>query len=95
MAPYGWPSGSALKDAAEEAGFREIRLLIPTLSMVLEGGLHQAIRLFSATPVWPSVAALPQGVQEAFLERLRRELAPLESDGKVIGETTSNIIIAN
>ena len=27
MAPYGWPSGSALKDAAEEAGFRDIRLL--------------------------------------------------------------------
>jgi ubiquinone/menaquinone biosynthesis C-methylase UbiE len=24
MAPFGWPSGSALKDAVEEAGFREI-----------------------------------------------------------------------
>jgi ubiquinone/menaquinone biosynthesis C-methylase UbiE len=95
MAPYGWPSASALKDAAEEAGFREIRLLILRLPMVLEGGLDQAIRLFSATPVWPSVAALPQDVQEAFFARLRRELAPLESDGKVIGETTSNIIIAN
>jgi hypothetical protein len=95
MAPYGWPSGSALKGAAEEAGFREIRLLVPTLPMVLEGGLDQAIRLFSATPVWPSVAALPPDVQEAFFARLRRELAPLESDGKIIGETTSNIIIAN
>jgi SAM-dependent methyltransferase len=95
MAPYGWPSGSALKDAAEEAGFREIRLLILTLPMVLEGGLDQTIRLFSATPVSSSVAALPQDVQEAFFARLRRELASLESDGKVIGETTSNIIIAN
>jgi hypothetical protein len=27
--------------------------------------------------------------------RLRREMAPLESDGKVIGEMTSNIIIAS
>jgi SAM-dependent methyltransferase len=95
MAPYSWPSGSALKDAAEEAGFREIRLLTPTLPMVLEGGLDQAIRSFSATPVSPGVAALPQDVQEAFFARVRRELAPLESDGKVIGETTSNIILAN
>ena len=30
-----------------------------------------------------------------YFARLRRELAPLESDGKVIGETTSNIILAN
>jgi hypothetical protein len=57
--------------------------------------MDQAIRLFSATPVWPSVAALPPDVQEAFFARVRRELAPLESDGKVIGETTSNIILAN
>jgi len=95
MAPYSWPSGSALMDAAEEAGFREICLLTPTLPMVLEGGLDQAIRSFSATPVSPGVAALPQDVQEAFFARVRRELAPLERDGKVIGETTSNIILAN
>ncbi len=95
MAPFSWPSGSALKDAAEEAGFREIRLLTPTLPMVLEGGLDQAIRAFSATPVSPSVAVLPPDVQEAFSAQMRREMAPLESDGKVIGEMTSNIIIAN
>ncbi len=95
MAPFSWPSGAALKEAAEEAGFREIRLLTPTLPMVLEGGLDQAIRSFSATPVSPGVAALPQHVQEAFFAQVRREMAPLESDGKVIGEMTSNIIIAN
>jgi ubiquinone/menaquinone biosynthesis C-methylase UbiE len=94
MAPYSWPSGAALKDAAEEAGFREIRLLTLTLPMVLEGS-DQAIRSFSATPVSPGVAALPQDVQEAFFTRVRRELAPLERGGKIIGETTSNIILAN
>lgn len=94
-APFSWPSGTALKDAAEEAGFREIRLLTPTLPMVLEGGLEQAVRSFSATPVSPGVAALPQDVQEAFFARVRREMAPLERDGKVVGEMTSNIIIAN
>ena len=95
MAPFSWPSGAALKDAAKEVGFREVRLLTPTLPMVLEGGLDQAVRSFSATAVSPGVAALPQDVQEAFFARLRRELAPLESDGKVIGKMTSNIILAN
>jgi ubiquinone/menaquinone biosynthesis C-methylase UbiE len=94
-APFSWPSGAALKDAADEAGFGKIRLLTPTLPMVLEGGLEQAVRSFSATPVSPGVAALPQDVQEAFFARVRREMAPLERDGKVVGEMTSNIIIAN
>jgi hypothetical protein len=48
-----------------------------------------------ATPVSPIVAALPQDVQGVLFARLRHELAPLESDGKIIGETTSNIIVAN
>jgi ubiquinone/menaquinone biosynthesis C-methylase UbiE len=95
MAPYSWPSGGALKDAAEQAGFRETQLLTLTLPMVLEGGLDQAIRSFSATPVSPGVAALPKDVQEAFFAQVRHELAPLQSGEKVIGETTSNIILAN
>jgi ubiquinone/menaquinone biosynthesis C-methylase UbiE len=95
LAPFSWPSGAALKEAAQEAGFREVRLLTPTLPMVLEGGLDQAIRSFSATAVAPGVAALPKDVQEAFFARLRREMAALENNGKVIGEMTSNIIIAN
>ena len=63
--------------------------------MVLEGGLDQAIGSFAATPVSPGVAALAKEVQEAFFARLRREMAALQSNGKVIGEMTSNIIIAN
>jgi hypothetical protein len=63
--------------------------------MVLEGGLQQAVRSFSATPVSPGVAALPQDTREAFFAAMRREMAPLVTDGKVIGEMTSNIIIAH
>lgn len=93
-APFSWPSGAQLKDAAHEAGFRDVRLLTPRLPMVLEGGLEQAVRSFSATPVSPGVAALPDDVQQDFYARLRREMTPLVRDGKVIGEMTSNIIIA-
>src|SRR5260370_12657158 len=64
VAPFSWPSGSALKDAVEEAGFREDRLLTPTLPMLLEGRLDQAIRSFSARAVSPPVAPLPPNQQQ-------------------------------
>jgi hypothetical protein len=50
---------------------------------------------FSATPVSPGVAALPQSAQDAFFSRLRRELSRLVVNGKVIGKMVSNIIIAH
>ena len=92
--PYSWPSGTVLKAAAEEAGFCKVHLLTPTLLMVFEGGLEQAIQSFAASPISPSVAALPQDVQEAFVARVRHEMTPLLKDGKVIGEMNSNIIVA-
>jgi hypothetical protein len=61
----------------------------------LEGGLEQAVQSFAATPISPSVAALPQDVQEAFFARVRHEMTALLSDGKVAGEMHSNIIIAD
>jgi ubiquinone/menaquinone biosynthesis C-methylase UbiE len=94
-APFSWNRTPELKTAAEEAGFREVRLLTRSLPMVLEKGLEQAVQSFSATPVAPGVAALSQSVQDAFFARLRRDLAPLVVDGKVIGEMVSNIIVGH
>jgi ubiquinone/menaquinone biosynthesis C-methylase UbiE len=92
-APFSWPSGAALKTAAEDAGFRQIRLVTCSLPMVLEGGVEQAVRAFAGTPTSPGVAALAQPVQDAFFARLREEMSRLLRDGKVIGEMTSNIIV--
>jgi ubiquinone/menaquinone biosynthesis C-methylase UbiE len=92
-APFSWPSGGALKAAAEEAGFRNIRLITPSLPMVLEGGLEQAVRVFAATPVSPGVAGLAQDVQDAFFARVRQEMNPLLKGAKVIGKMTANIIV--
>ena len=94
-APFSWPSGTALKSAAEDAGFRNVRLSTRSLSMVLGGGLEQAIQSFAATPVAPGVGELPQDVQQAFFAHLRQEMTRLLRDGKVIGEMTSNMIIAH
>ena len=94
-APFSWHSSAELKAATEEAGFRKVRLLTRSLPMVMEKGLEQAVQSFSATPVSPGVAALPQSVQDSFFARMRQELSALVVDGKVIGEMVSNIIVAH
>jgi ubiquinone/menaquinone biosynthesis C-methylase UbiE len=94
-APFSWPSGAALKSAAENAGFRDVRLSTPSLPMVLEGGVEQAVQSFAATPVSPGVAELAQDVQQALFARMRQEMALLLTDGKVVGAMTSNIIVAH
>ena len=93
-APFRWPDGASLKRAAEDAGFRQVRLVTLALPMVLEGGVEQAIRAFSATPASPGVAALCQEVQKAFFTRVREEMATLQIDGKIVGEMVSNIVVA-
>jgi hypothetical protein len=95
IAPFSWPSGSALKSAAEEAGFRDIRLLTRSHPMVLEGGVEQAVQTFAGTPVAPGVAELPQEMQTALFVRMRQELTKLLKDGRVVADWTSNIIVGH
>ena len=95
VAPFSWPSGAALKSAAEDAGFRDVRLSTPALPMVLEGGVEQAVQSFAATPVSPGVAELAQDIQHAVFARMRDEMAGLLTDGRVVGAMTSNIIVAH
>ena len=94
-APFSWHSSAELKAATEEAGFRKVHLLTRSLPMVMEKGLEQAVQSFSATPVSPGVATLPQSTQDSFFARMRQELSALVVDGKVIGEMVSNIIVAH
>jgi ubiquinone/menaquinone biosynthesis C-methylase UbiE len=93
-APFSWPDGAALKNAATRAGFAQVRLLTLTLPMVLEGGVEQAVRAFAAMPVSCGVDALPRETRNAFFACLRDRMAELQVDGKIVGETASNIIIA-
>lgn len=93
-APFSWPDGAELQSAVEEAGFREVRLLTPTIPLVLEGGVEQVIRALAASTVSPCVAALSQDAQKAFAARVRHEMSTLEIDGRILGEMVSNIVIA-
>src|SRR5205823_7007864 len=89
VAPFSWPSGAPLKSAAEDAGFRDVRLSTPALPMVLEGGVEQAVQSFAATPVSPGVAELAQDIQHALFARMRDEMAQLLTDGRGVGAMRS------
>ena len=93
-APFSWHRAVELETAVEEAGFHAVRLTTHVLPLVFEMGLEQAVQAFSATPVSPHVGALAFSVQNSFFARLRRELAPLVVNGKVISQIVSNIIVA-
>jgi hypothetical protein len=60
---------------------------------MLEGGLEQAVRAFTATPASPGVTALARAAQDAFFPRVRREMNPPLKEGKVIGKMPSTIIV--
>jgi ubiquinone/menaquinone biosynthesis C-methylase UbiE len=92
--PFGWSDGAELQSAVEEAGFREVRLSTPTISLVLEGGVEQVIRAFSAKTMSACAAALSQDARKALSARVRREMSALECDDRIVGEMVSHIVIA-
>lgn len=94
-APFSWHNTEELKRVPAQAGFHDVQVLTRSLPLVFEDGLDQALRSFSATPVSVGVAALPQSMQDAFLDRFRSELMPLVVDGKIRAEMVSNIIVAH
>ena len=94
LAPFSWPDPQDLKNAAEAAGFHDIRVRSATLPLVFEGGIAQATRALAATPLAPSLTALPGGTRHKLNAAIDAHLAPLLADGKVSGKMTSNIAIA-
>ena len=94
LAPFRWPDAQVLKNKVEAAGFHETRVRRATLPLIFEGGIVQATRALAATPLAPSLAALPAGTHLRLNAAIGAHLAPLVRDGKVSANMTSNIAIA-
>ena len=45
------------------------------------------------TPGSPGIAVLPQSVQDAFFAKAKRQVSRVVANGKVVGETVSNIML--
>jgi ubiquinone/menaquinone biosynthesis C-methylase UbiE len=94
LAPFSWADTPTIKDTIEAAGFREIRVGRAALPLIFESGIAQATGALSATPLAPSIAALPAATRAELNAAIRARLAPLLKEGKVSGDMTSNIAVA-
>jgi SAM-dependent methyltransferase len=95
LAPFSWPDAQVIKDTLDAAGFREIRVRRAALPLIFEGGIAQATRALSATPLASSLAALPATTRDELNAAIRARLAPLLREEKVRGDMTSNIAVAH
>lgn len=64
------------------------------LLLIFAGGIAQAARALSASPLAPSLAALPATAQEALNAAVKTHLAPLFTEERVSGYMTANIAVA-
>jgi len=96
LPPWSMPERQALVRALASADFVDIRVEQATLGIVFEGGLEQAAAVFTATPLAPALAALPDPERAAVMAAAARRLAPMldGSDGAVRVEMTSNVGLA-
>ena len=94
LAPSSWSDPQVIKDTIDAAGFRESRVRKATLPLVFEGGVAQVVSVLSATPLAPSLAALPQTTRDAINAAARARLSPFLKQGMVRGEMTSNVALA-
>jgi ubiquinone/menaquinone biosynthesis C-methylase UbiE len=94
LAPFSWPDAEAIRDAIEAAGLHELRIRKATLPLVFEGGIAQAVRALSASPLGPSLATLPEPRREALSAAVRRCLNTLLRDGSVSADMTAHLAVA-
>jgi ubiquinone/menaquinone biosynthesis C-methylase UbiE len=95
LAPFSWPDAQVMRDAIDAAGFRDIHVRRAVLPLVFEDGITQAARALSASPLAPSLAALPATTRDALSAAIRTRLAPLLREESVSGEMTANIAVAH
>jgi ubiquinone/menaquinone biosynthesis C-methylase UbiE len=94
LAPFGWPDAQMIEDTLDAAGFREIRVRSATLPLIFEGGIAQAARSLSASPLASSLAALPTATRDKLNAAINARLVPLLREGKVSADMASNIAVA-
>lgn len=94
LAPFSWQDAGVIKDTIEAAGFREIRVRRTALGLIFEGGIAQAARSLAASPLGLALAALPAATRDALNTAIRARLAPFLREGKVSGDMTSTIAVA-
>jgi SAM-dependent methyltransferase len=94
LGPFSWPDDEIIRSAIDAAGFREVHVRRAKLPLIFDGGVAHAAKALSATPLAPTLAGLPAAKQAELTAAVGARLAPLQRDGKVQADMTSNIATA-
>ena len=79
----------------EEAGFADVQVCQLEQDFVLDGGPAHAIDVAYATPIGPTLRAMPEERQAVFCAALTERLSEISSDGKTMGQMVSNLVSAS
>jgi ubiquinone/menaquinone biosynthesis C-methylase UbiE len=94
LGPFSWPDDAAVRDAIQAAGFPEVSVRRATLPLIFEGGIAEAAKTLSATPLAPALAGLPAAKQAELSAVVAARLTPMQRNGRVQGDMTSTIAVA-
>src|SRR5262245_30250422 len=95
LAPFGWPDARPLRDAIETAAYRDVHVRRAAFPLIFEGGIAQAAWALSASPLAPSLAALPAPARDRLNAAIKTHLAPLLTEERVSGCMTANMALAH
>ncbi len=93
--PFNFLSTKDLAAPFTEAGFHAVDVQQVSMPFVIPGGIPQALKVASATPIAPKVHALPLAQQETIQQQLAERLGRLSTDGVMMGRMTTNILTAS
>jgi ubiquinone/menaquinone biosynthesis C-methylase UbiE len=94
LAPFSWPDPAVLKETIAATGFRNVSVRTAVAPLIFEQGTAQAITTLLASPLAPALAALPAATLDKVHAAATARLAPLLSEGRVVGDLTSNLAVA-
>jgi ubiquinone/menaquinone biosynthesis C-methylase UbiE len=92
--PFDFMPRDELVDAFESAGFSRVDVDRVEKDLLMEGRIQQAIEAAYATPIGPSLRALPGAKQSSFVEELTKKGRHLLGDGMTMGKMASDVLVA-
>lgn len=92
--PFPRWTGADLASRAREVGFQSAGTVDETRELVFEGGIAEALRAFTGTPIGPMLARLAPADMTAVTDAAARTFAPLVVNGAVRGPMRSWVLRA-
>jgi len=92
--PFDHLSADEFRAPFEAAGFQDVRVEQKELPLRLKGGLESVGDFAYATPIGPSVKALPEESRQAFHKAFDRRAAALSPDGQTVGKMVTHSLSA-